>query len=209
MHALIERFSSELASVVPTEAIELAGVWSTSTRKTYEHPMQVGSGARPFVEVLDARWRGTLTCASPLAGFAFMVTARELFWVKSLPAAMNPAVEVCIHARAGYLPGRASFAASLHGATLPSVPFACTEDLIAGCTLGATATVTGRAHLVAEVNGAAFVVIALQRSALKVGRSRLWRIREALTSSFPADLRQYFGRGRTGVLGSNEAGAVD
>jgi len=91
MHALIERFSSELASVVPTEAIALAGVWSTSTRKTYEHPMQVGSGARPFVEVLDARWRGTLTCASPLAGFAFMVTARELFWVKSLPAAMNPA----------------------------------------------------------------------------------------------------------------------
>jgi hypothetical protein len=63
--------------------------------------------------------------------------------------------------------------------------------------------------LVAEVNGAAFVVIALQKSALKVGRNRLWRIREELTSSFPADLRQYFGRGRTGVLESNEAGAVD
>src|SRR5712664_3100873 len=107
MHSLIARFSAELRLIVPKEVVEIGGAWSTSRRKRYENPMQTGSGAGPFVEVIDARWRGTLECAVPLAGFAFLVTPSEMFWVKSPPPAMNPGVEVSIHARAGYLPERA------------------------------------------------------------------------------------------------------
>ena len=57
MLSLIQGFSSKLAAVVPEETVEISGAWSTSRRKTYEDPMQTGSGAGPFVEVVDARNR--------------------------------------------------------------------------------------------------------------------------------------------------------
>ena len=202
MFSLIQKFASELAAVVPEETVDISGTWSTSRRKTYENPMQTGSGAGPLVEVVDVRWSGTLACAVPVAGIAFLVTPSEIHWVKSAPPTINPSVSVSMHARAGYTPERASFSAGLQGAFLPAVAFACGEDLIAACTLGQTRIATGRAHLVGEVKGAAFVVLLLPASVLKVGRNRLWRLRDEPLSLLPADLRDLFGRGRTGVLRS-------
>ena len=111
---------------------------------------------------------------------------------------MNPGVQVSLHARAGGVDGQASLAASLHGAFLPTVPVACGDDLPAACTFGSSHAVTGRPHLVAEIDSSAFIVLMLQGSVLKVGRNRLWHLRKELASALPADLRQSLAQGRTG-----------
>lgn len=60
-------------------------------------------------------------------------------------------------------------------------------------------TATGRAHQIAEAAEAAFVVVVLPKSLLKVGRNRLWRFREEIAAALPTDLRLFAGR-RTGIL---------
>ena len=202
MPPFIEAFLSPIAAVVPGEPAELRGEWSTSLRRTYENAIQLGSGAGPFVEVIDARWAGTFESSVPLTGIAILYLPSGGYWVKASPATMNPAVQVSLHARAGCVVGQASFAAGLHGAFLPSVPVACGNDLIAACTFGSTHAVTGRPHLVAEIDGATFIVVLLQGSVLKGGRNRLWHLRDELASSLPTDLHQLLAHGRTGNLRS-------
>src|SRR5437016_2434537 len=125
MNDLIQQLASAFTAMGRSEIIEMSGGWSTSRRETCQNASQAGSGVGPFVDVVDARWRGTLKCPVPLAGIAFLDTPAQTFWVKALPRATDPDVEVSVHARAGYLPGRASFTGSLFGAVLPAVPFAC------------------------------------------------------------------------------------
>lgn len=197
MPPFIEDFFSPLAAVVHGEPVKLSGEWSTSLRRTYESAVQVDSGVGPFVEVIDARWAGTFESSVPITGIA-MLYRDGGSWAKASPATMNPGVQVSVHARAGCVDGQASFAASLHGAFLPTVPVVCGDDLPAACTFGSSHAVTGRPHLVAEVDGTAFIVLMLQGSVLKVGRNRLWHLRDELASALPADLRQLLVRGRTG-----------
>ncbi len=84
LHA-IDKLSAALSSVVSPIAVNLAGAWSTSLRKTYASPSQAGTGAGPFVEVVDAKWQGTFECNEPMAGIAFLATDTETFWTKSAP----------------------------------------------------------------------------------------------------------------------------
>jgi hypothetical protein len=198
-HPLIEKLAAAAEAMGAPEAVEISGRWSTSRRKTYKDPGQAGSGAGPFAEVIDARWTGTLQCTVPIAGYAFLVMPTDTFWVKSRPAALNPPVEVSVHCYADNRLGRATFAASLLGAMVPSVPITCGDDPTAACTLGGTVTATGRAHEIAAATEASFVILLLPKSLLKVGRNRLWRLRREIASSLPPELRVLVG-GRTGVL---------
>jgi hypothetical protein len=52
----------------------------------------------------------------------------------------------------------------------------------------------------AQAETAAFVVLLIQGRFLKVGRQRLWRIREELASSLPQRLREILTRRRTGSI---------
>src|SRR3989442_10974424 len=122
MNQIIHQLADAFTAMGPPHIIEISGAWSTSRRKVYQNPSQAGSGIGPYIEVVDARWRGTLKCDVPLAGFAFVDTPTQTSWVKSLPSEIDPEVEVSLHARAGCLPGRASFTGSLFGAVLPAVP---------------------------------------------------------------------------------------
>ncbi len=192
--------SSSLAAVVPEEAAEIRGEWMATERRTYESAAQSGTGTGPFVDVADMRWRGAIECAVPVAGIAFLVTSREIYWAKSDPPAENPPVEIAFHARAGYADGRATFAASLGGSVLPGVPVAFGGDVSASCAFGPRRAVTGRAHLVAQVENVAFIVVLLQKSVIKIGRNHLWRLRDQLAASLPENARRVLTRNRTGVL---------
>jgi hypothetical protein len=81
MHELIQQLAAAVNAMGPTHDVELAGAWSTSSRKTYKGVSQQGSAVVPLVEVLDARWRATLKCSVPLVGFAFMDTPTQTSWV--------------------------------------------------------------------------------------------------------------------------------
>lgn len=198
--ASITRLFAPLAAVVPAASVELRGTWSTSVRRTYEKANETGAGDGPLVEVVDARWNGTFESTVPITGLAVLYGPGGTRWVKAAPAMVSPAVGVSLHARPGYVRGLASFAAGFHSAGLPSATIACADDLTASCTLGATHAVTGRPHLVAESGGVAFVVVLIPGSGVKVGRSRLWHLREEMRASLPADLREILTRRRTGTL---------
>ena len=196
----VTRIFAPLATVVPAESVELRGTWSTSVRRTYEKANETGAGVGPLVEVVDALWQGTFESTVPITGLAVLYGPGRAPWVKAGPATVSPAVRVSLHARPGYVRGRASFAADFHGAVLPSATIACADDLTASCTLGATHAVTGRPHIVAESKDVAFVVVLIPGSAVKVGRNRLWHVREEMGASLPADLRELLTGHRTGTL---------
>ena len=198
--ALIEEMSSSLAGVVGEVEAEIRGEWSTIQRRTYENAAQSGTGVSPFVEVDDIYWRGTIECPVPLAGIAFLQTNSEIYWAKSGRPVQNPLVEISLHARAGYVERRATLATSLSGSFLPGVPVAFDGDLDASCAIGASHLVTGRAHRVAKVDYATFVVILLQKDVVKMGRKHLWHLRDELALALPEDTRRVLTRGRTGVI---------
>jgi hypothetical protein len=130
-HLLFDELDTSLAALIPQEPVEFIGSWFPSARRTYETVQQSGTGSGPFVDVVDLRWRGTLTCPAPIAGIGFLVTTTGLFWVKSTPAAVSLPVEISLHAYAEYSAGQATFTAGLGGAVLPGVPVAYGADLAA------------------------------------------------------------------------------
>ena len=207
MHEMIQQLATAVSAMEPTRDVEIGGAWSGSTRKTYKDASQQGSGVGPFVEVVDARWRATLKCPVPVVGFAFMDTPVQTFWVKSIGPAVNPEVEVSLHAYAGSLPGRASFAGRLFESVVPAVPVACGENAADSCILGPARTTTGAAHIIAQVSDTAFIILVLPKSVAKVGRNRLWHFRTQFAPVLDGELR-VFDR-RTGILRRADSGKCD
>ena len=136
----------------------------------------------------------------PIAGIAFLVTASGLFWVKSTPAAVVLPVDVSLHAHADYSAEQATFAAGLGGVVLPGVPVACGSDLARCCTLGPSRFATAQLAQLAQTDTAAFVVLLIQGRFLKIGRRRLWHVREELASSLPQRVREILTRRRAGAI---------
>lgn len=101
---------------------------------------------------------------------------------------------------AGEHPEGATFATSLGGSGLPAVPIPTGANLAASCLLHPGSSQTGRAHIVATAEGVAFVVVLFQRAEIKVGRNRLWRLRDELAAGLPQPVREILTRGRTGVM---------
>ena len=199
-HPLFDELDAAFAALVPEEPVEFVGGWFPSERRTYETVRQEGTGSGPFVDVIDLRWRGTLRCSVPIAGIAFMVTPADLFWVKSAPASLILPVEISLHAYAGYSAERATFAASMGDSVLPSVPIACGVDLASSCVVGPSRFTTGSVEQLAQADKATFVVFLVQGRFLKVGRRRLWHLREELASSLLPRVREILTRRRTGVI---------
>jgi hypothetical protein len=200
-HPFFDELDASLAGLIPEEPVEFTGEWMRTERRTYQRAGQAGTGSGPFVDVVDQRWRGTLTGTVPIAGIAFLETNAELFWVKSSPAAAALPVDVSLHAYADYSPAQATFTAGLGGAGLPGVPVACGSDLAGSCTLGPHQCTTSRVVQLAQVDPtAAFAVLLIQGRFLKTGRGRLWRLREELSSSLPQRVREVLTRGRTGSI---------
>jgi hypothetical protein len=200
-HPLFDELNASLSGLVSSEQVEFVGEWLPAARRTYETARQEGTGCGPFVDVIDLRWRGTLTCSVPIAGIAFLLTATELFWVKSAPAALSQPVDVSLHAYADYSARQATFATSLGGSFLPGVPVSQANNLASSCTLGLSPVTTARVERLAQADNAAFVVLLIPGRFLEVGRHRLWRLREEFASSLPPRARGLLTRRRSGRIG--------
>ncbi len=89
---------------------------------------------------------------------------------------------------------------SLHGAYLSSAPVELGQALPSSCAIGPSVTTTGTAHVVARVAGVTFVVVLLPASAVKVGRNRLWHLRDDLAARLSPEVRGLLTRGRSGEM---------
>ena len=72
----------------------------------------------------------------------------------------------------------------------PGIPVDCGRDLTAFCELGRPNLTTARVERLAQVDVAAFVVFLMQGRFLKLGRHRLWRVREEIASGLPPRVRE-------------------
>jgi hypothetical protein len=201
-HPLLDQLDSSICDLVPGETVEFGGEWTTSSRQAYKSEAQIGTGSGPFVEVIDFRWRGALTAAGPFSGIALLRTANNLHWAKSPEVSLTLPVDVSLHACAGYTAEGATFTARLAGAFLPGAPVAGSADLAGACALGPNVLITGRVTCLARTNSAGFFVLLIPRGLLKMGRKRLWRLRDDVASSLPPDTRELLVHRRTGSIRS-------
>jgi len=198
-HPIFDELDAALAGRVPSEPVECAGSWLPAARRTYERAKQLGGGEGPFIDVIDWRWLGHLSCATPIVAVAFFVTSGESFWSKSAPPETQLEVALSFHVYADYQQDRATFAASVSGATL-AAPVSWKNDPAATCELVATTLRTARVETVAHMQDATFAVLVLPASAVQTGRHRLWRVRDTVASALSAQSRELLTRRRSGSL---------
>jgi hypothetical protein len=200
-HPFFDEIEASLAPIVPRDAVTFAGGWLASARRTYATAGQRETESAPFVDVIDLRWRGTLTCQEPVAGLVLLMTDADVFWVKTRPPTLTLSVDISLHAYADYSADRATFTANVGGAVMPGIPVTCGPDLGACCSVAAPCDViTGRPEQLAHTETAALAVLLLQGRLLEVGRKRLWRVRQKLASSLPPVVRGILTQRRTGAV---------
>jgi hypothetical protein len=199
-HPLLDQLNSSIGDLVPGESVEFSGEWTNSSRQAYKSEAQIGTGSGPFVEVVDFRWRGALTSAKPFSGIAFLLTADNLYWAKAPEVSLTLPVDVSLHAYAGYTAEGATLTAGLGGAFLPGAPVAGSADLAGSCALGPNVLITGRVTCLARTSSADFFVLLIPRGLLKMGRKRLWRLREDVAASLPPGIRELLVYRRTGFI---------
>jgi hypothetical protein len=187
LHPVIERIARSLEAIVPPDPIEIAGSWSRSTR---------GADA----EIVDAVWRAAIEGTTSVVGLGFLQHRESLYWVKSGPAKTDREIRVSLTAYADRRVPGATFTTGFADARLPGVPVRCGNDLENACAIGPARAVAGRPHRVAEIDGAALVVIVLPGAAVKTGRNRLWRLRDELADDLPGEVRTLLTRGRSGRI---------
>ena len=177
----------------------MSGAWSAKTQRRYASPAQMGTGEGPYDESVDWRWDGAFESVSPFVGIALLAIDARLHWVKSGPPAARAVV--CVLA-AGWAarPDSVSFTGAFHGAYLPSVQVDIPDEPPASCIIGPSLTRTGMLHVVARLDRAAFGVVLLPGSAVKVGRNRLWHLREDVASGLSPELHSLTTRGRSGEV---------
>jgi hypothetical protein len=194
-HPLFDEVDEALTQFATRDPVDLAGNWLLAERRPH---VRGGQSSGPFSDVVDRRWNGSLSCAEPIAGIAFLATPAEIFWAKSLPALSSLSVSIAFHAYADYRPNLATFTASLGGAMLPGVPVAREPDASDDHIPASTPMETGRVQVLAEVDRAAFAVLLIQKRFLMVGRHRLWRLREKHAAGLPPRVHQMLTRRRNG-----------
>jgi hypothetical protein len=152
------------------------------------------------MDVVDLRWRGTLTGAQPISGLAFLLASGNLFWAKTPEISPAPSVQLSLHAYADHAIERATLYGG-HSRCLPTW-HRCVRQGRFG---GGVHCRNGRAHdrtRVMPCSGqpAALFVLLFPRDLLKVGRKRVWRVREEIALSFPPAIRELLTRRRTGSV---------
>ena len=198
MDRAIELFR-DLRDVVPANEVRMSGTWSEKTQRRYVSREQLGTGEGPNREALDWKWDGLFESVGTFVGIAILATEQHLYWVKSGPPVAQAPVSVSASAWAG-TPDSASFSGAFHGAHPPSVPVEIGEEPPKSCVVGASQTTTGMLHVVAQLGRAAFGVVLLPASAVKVGRNRLWHLREPIASRLSPELQRLLTRGRSGEI---------
>ena len=199
-HPIFDELDGALADLVPRESVTLEGEWTRSTRRTYESEGQAGTGRGPFVEVVDLSWKGALASATPIAVVSFLTTSTGLYWTKSAPATLAQPVNLSLHAYSEYSPERATFSPNVGAAGLPGVVIRCRDHLARTCAISDVAPTTGRVSVLATTDDAAVLVLVVQAGLLKVGRNRLWRLRDELAPSLPSRSRSLLTRRRSGSI---------
>jgi hypothetical protein len=212
MH-LIDVLQRWLPAAVPPEKVALKGDWSRPKRLQYKSSSQLGSGSGPYVEVLDAVWRGTVECRVPVAGIAFLEAADRVYWVKSAPAVFSQPVEVRVRGGVDYSPDRATFSCGLGQSWLPGMPLTVSGGSLDGCRIGSGDTTTGVPYQVCQTEAGRFIIVLVQQALARTGRCRLWRLRHRAAVLLPLGLREVFTQRRRGSWESskfdagNQAGA--
>jgi hypothetical protein len=198
-HPILAELDASLAAAMPHDAVDFSGEWVPAVRRAYRSNTQLGSGTGPFIEVIDYKWKGAVAGSAPIAGIAFMQVGDSIRWSKSQPAMPTMAVDVSLHAYTDHLPDRATFGAALAGA-VSSAPFEYRGDLVKACEVRSSRVMTGRVEPIAHVPGATFSVLLFDGKFLKVGRHRLWRVRDDIASRLPPPFRELLTRKRSGDL---------
>jgi len=137
---------------------------------------------------------------SLVVGIAVLAIDQGVYWVKSQPPVARGVVRFSVWGWAGR-PCCVSFAGGFHGAGTPSVPVEISDEPPTSCIVGSSRTSTGLLHVVARIGRAAFGVVLLPASAVKVGRNRLWHLREGIASELSPELHHLTTRGRSGEVG--------
>jgi hypothetical protein len=200
MTQIFTRIETALADLVPRQPVELAGAWSTQSRQTYASEAQLGSGAPPFLNVLDHRWSGSLTASGSITGIGFLTTPTEVHWVKAAQATPVLEISVSLHAYADFNTDRATFAAGFADVRLPGIAVRTDSVTPAELLTRSTSIATGRVTCVARAESASFYLLLLPSELVKFGRGRLWRLRDSLAATLAPDLRQLLTRRRAGTL---------
>jgi hypothetical protein len=195
----LEELDVAVAKVVPHEPVAFPGQWASSTRRTYESA-QSRPGVGPFVDVLDTFWTGSLVGASPIAALVFLASPTGVRWVKSVPATFGQPVRLSLHAYADCSPSLAILGASVGDAVLPGVPVAYTGSPTESCAISASPILTGRVALLASADRADILVLLIQAGLTRIGRNRLWRLRDEYASVLPPRAREVLTRRRTGSI---------
>lgn len=201
-HPVLERLDAALHDRVPSEPVGFSGEWSNRSRRRYAAGRQLGTGCGPFVDVVDRRWQGALSCPGPTGVMAFLLAADHLYYAKAPEISPALPVDLSLHAYADHMSDRATFTARLAGAFLPGVPVSTRAEAPEPWIAPAGAVRTGRVSCVARAGFASVFVLLLPRIALAVGRKRLWRLRQEVASSLPSDICELLTRRRAGSLGS-------
>lgn len=199
-HPIFDELERSLASVLDAQSVVFEGSWQPKTRRSYERVEQAGSGEGPFIDVIDWRWRGTVSSPASISAVAFMAIGGECWWSKSKPPQQSLDVELSLHTYADHLQDRATFNASIGGAFLPGIPVSWKGEPAAACRVSDEPLTVGRVVRLAETDEAAFAALILPGEMVTTGRHRLWRIRDRIAAELPAATRELLTRRRSGTL---------
>jgi hypothetical protein len=199
-HPLLEQLAVALRGHVPELPVSFEGQWLESSRRTYQRKAQIGSGTGPYEDVVDLRWQGALTAREPVGGMAFLLTGEELHWVKTPAISPVLPVDISLSAYADYRTGQATFTAHLDGAYLPGLPVPIGPNLPDACAIERTAVETGRVTRLARASDKAFFVLLLPGGTLKMGRKRLWHLRDDVAGALAPDVRELLTHRRSGSV---------
>ena len=199
-HPLLRQLDSCLIAAVPARDLQLRGEWTTSLRRTYASEEASHTGSDSFVDVRDKRWRGTITSDGPLGAIAFLMHHDELHWAKSPEIASSLVVDVALHSYAEFQTHRATFASSIGGAVLPGVPVSASGEPSGASIISDAVVTSGRVLCLARMTDAMLFAVLMPGELLKMGRKRVWRIRDAAPFDSVPDILPLMTHGRTGTL---------
>ncbi len=198
-HLLLEQLDSCLGAADPVRDVQLTGQWSSSTRRTYTSDVASRPASAPFTDVVDVRWRGTLASDAPTGALALLLHHGDLHWSRSPVISSSLGVEISLHSYADFQVDRATFASSVDGAWLPGVPISVDGAATDACAINDGVVTIGRVVCLARTTDATLFAILLPGELLKMGRKRIWRVRDAAPFDHVPAVRQLMIHGRTGT----------
>jgi hypothetical protein len=179
------------------ETVHLSGQWVSRQRRTYRTQSQLGSGQGPYADAVDHAWKAAVSAPLPIVGIGFLVRGTEVYWAKSPPPTTPLELVVSVTAYAEFTHDRATVSMSLGGSVLPGIP----TRWDGATTALPVPPATCRACTVIPITSAPpaeFFAVFFPARLVRVGRNRLWRLREEHAQLLPEHVRTLLTRRRTG-----------